>query len=106
MRCRLAADEFDDDGDDEDDEPDDENDPDDVIQAGILGEQGDMAPGSHRQQLSGSCECRNQAGVRWMEYFVYCRDHPGTGELRDRILEAHWSFMDGYAAGMIARGPT
>src|SRR5262245_24626829 len=41
-----------------------------------------------------------------MEYFVYCRDHPGTGELRDRIVEAHWSFMDGYAAGMIARGPT
>lgn len=41
-----------------------------------------------------------------MEYFVYCRDKPGTGALRRQIVEAHWSFMDGYAAGMIARGPT
>ncbi|MFL6143851.1 MAG: YciI family protein [Labedaea sp.] len=41
-----------------------------------------------------------------MEYFVYCRDNPGAAELRERILEAHWTFMDGYADGMIARGPT
>jgi uncharacterized protein len=41
-----------------------------------------------------------------MERFVYCRDHPGTAELRDRIVEAHWSFMDAYADAMIARGPT
>jgi hypothetical protein len=41
-----------------------------------------------------------------VEYFFYCRDNPGVGALREQILEAHWSFMDGYAAGMIARGPT
>jgi uncharacterized protein YciI len=41
-----------------------------------------------------------------MEYFVYCRDRPGSSELRDRTVEAHWSFMDAYADAMIARGPT
>ena len=40
------------------------------------------------------------------EYFFYCRDNPGTGELRMQLLEAHWSFMDDYADEMIARGPT
>jgi uncharacterized protein len=40
------------------------------------------------------------------EYFIYCRDRPGTGELRMQLVEAHWSFMDEYADGMIARGPT
>jgi hypothetical protein len=41
-----------------------------------------------------------------MEYFFYCRDRPGTADLRDEIVEAHWSFMDAYADVMIARGPT
>jgi uncharacterized protein YciI len=41
-----------------------------------------------------------------MEYFFYCRDRQGTGALRDRLTEDHWSFMDGYADAMIARGPT
>ncbi|OPC79221.1 hypothetical protein B4N89_34730 [Embleya scabrispora] len=41
-----------------------------------------------------------------MEYLFYCRDRPGTRPLRDELLEAHWAFMDGYAEGMIARGPT
>jgi uncharacterized protein len=41
-----------------------------------------------------------------MEYFVYCRDRPGTGALRRELTEAHWSFMDSYADRMIARGPT
>jgi uncharacterized protein len=40
------------------------------------------------------------------EYFVYCRDRPGTAELREQLVEAHWSFMDGYAERMTARGPT
>jgi hypothetical protein len=26
--------------------------------------------------------------------------------LRDELLEDHWSYMDRYTAGMIARGPT
>lgn len=39
-------------------------------------------------------------------YFVYCRDKPGTSDLRMALLEEHWTYMDGYADGMIARGPT
>lgn len=41
-----------------------------------------------------------------MEYFCYHRDRSGSGALRDELLEAHWSYMDGYAKEMIARGPT
>jgi uncharacterized protein len=41
-----------------------------------------------------------------VEYFVYCRDRPGTLELREALGEDHWSFMDAYADAMIARGPT
>lgn len=41
-----------------------------------------------------------------MEYVFYCRDKPGVGTLREETTEAHWSFMDHYAAGMVARGPT
>lgn len=41
-----------------------------------------------------------------MEYFCYHRDRPGSLPLRERLLEEHWSYMDGYAARMIARGPT
>jgi uncharacterized protein YciI len=41
-----------------------------------------------------------------MEYFFYCRDKPNVGDLRWKLAEAHWSFMDHYADSMIARGPT
>ncbi|MBO3750965.1 YciI family protein [Streptosporangiaceae bacterium NEAU-GS5] len=41
-----------------------------------------------------------------MEFFCYHRDRVGSLALRDELLEAHWSYMDGYAAEMIARGPT
>ncbi|WP_371552037.1 YciI family protein [Streptomyces sp. NBC_00554] len=41
-----------------------------------------------------------------MEFFCYHRDRPDSGKLRDELLEDHWSYMDGYAAEMIARGPT
>lgn len=41
-----------------------------------------------------------------MEFFVYCRDRAGSSALRAELTEAHWSFMDGYAGAMIARGPT
>jgi uncharacterized protein len=41
-----------------------------------------------------------------VEYFVYCRDRPGSMALREELVEAHWSFMDRYADAMIARGPT
>ncbi|HEV7978615.1 YciI family protein [Amycolatopsis sp.] len=41
-----------------------------------------------------------------MEFFCYHRDRPGSVALRDEMLEEHWSYMDRYAARMIARGPT
>ncbi|CAM5305190.1 YCII-related domain-containing protein OS=Streptomyces tendae OX=1932 GN=GUR47_23390 PE=3 SV=1 [Streptomyces tendae] len=41
-----------------------------------------------------------------MEFFCYHRDRTGSLALREELVEAHWSYMDGYAAEMIARGPT
>lgn len=41
-----------------------------------------------------------------MEFFCYHRDRPGSVGLRFELLEEHWSYMDGYAKEMIARGPT
>jgi len=41
-----------------------------------------------------------------MEFLCYHRDRPGSDTLRDKLLEEHWSYMDRYAAEMIARGPT
>jgi uncharacterized protein len=42
------------------------------------------------------------------DFFVYSRDAAGAAALRDddELLEAHWSYMDGFAESMIARGPT
>jgi uncharacterized protein len=41
-----------------------------------------------------------------MEFFCYHRDRPGSADLRDELVEEHWSYMDRYATQMIARGPT
>jgi uncharacterized protein YciI len=41
-----------------------------------------------------------------MEFFCYHRDRQGSSALREQLLQEHWSYMDRYAAGMIARGPT
>ena len=41
-----------------------------------------------------------------MEFFCFHQDRPGSLHLRHELLEQHWSYMDGYAAAMIARGPT
>ncbi len=41
-----------------------------------------------------------------MEFFCFHRDRPGSGALRHGLLEEHWSYMDGYASAIIARGPT
>jgi uncharacterized protein YciI len=42
-----------------------------------------------------------------MDFFVYSRDAAGTTLRRDKeLLEEHWSYMDGFAESMIARGPT
>ncbi|HEY0813889.1 MAG TPA: YciI family protein [Pseudonocardia sp.] len=41
-----------------------------------------------------------------MEFFCYQRDRRGSLALRDDLAEEHWAYMDRFAAGMIARGPT
>lgn len=41
-----------------------------------------------------------------MEFLCYHQDRAGCLPLRGRLLETHWSYMDGYAREMIARGPT
>jgi uncharacterized protein len=41
-----------------------------------------------------------------MEFFCYHRDRPGSVSLRGELRERHWSYMDGYEAQLIARGPT
>ncbi|WP_018686493.1 YciI family protein [Actinokineospora enzanensis] len=41
-----------------------------------------------------------------MEFFCYHRDRSDSEDLRDTLMEQHWSYMDTYATEMIARGPT
>ncbi|MGP3918639.1 YciI family protein [Nonomuraea sp. 10N515B] len=41
-----------------------------------------------------------------MEFFCYHRDRPDSAALRAELVEEHWSYMDRYAAELIARGPT
>ena len=40
-----------------------------------------------------------------MDFFFYCRDKAASGALREQLREQHWSFMDGFEAAMVARGP-
>lgn len=41
-----------------------------------------------------------------MEFFCYHRDRPGSTQLRNQLVEQHWTYMDQFGATMIARGPT
>jgi uncharacterized protein YciI len=41
-----------------------------------------------------------------MEFLCYHRDRPGSLALRHELGEDHWSYMDRFAAELIARGPT
>jgi uncharacterized protein YciI len=41
-----------------------------------------------------------------VDFLCYHRDRPGSMALREELHELHWSYMDGYAAEMVARGPT
>jgi len=41
-----------------------------------------------------------------MDFLCYHRDRPGSFELRTKLVEDHWAYMDRYATQMIARGPT
>jgi hypothetical protein len=43
-----------------------------------------------------------------MEFLVYSRAAPNAAatEDEDALNEAHWAYMDRFADGMVARGPT
>ena len=41
-----------------------------------------------------------------MEFFCYHRDRAGSTALRSAMVEEHWSYMDRFAAALVARGPT
>ena len=41
-----------------------------------------------------------------MEFLCYHRDRSGSLALRDKLVEDHWAYMDGFEAELIARGPT
>jgi uncharacterized protein len=43
-----------------------------------------------------------------VDFLVYSRDGAGVESLRGDVdlLEEHWSYMDGFAESMVARGPT
>lgn len=46
-------------------------------------------------------------GNAWqMEFFCYHRDRLGSMSLRRQMVEQHWTYMDHFAAAMVARGPT
>jgi uncharacterized protein YciI len=39
-------------------------------------------------------------------FFIHSRAAPGVDDVEAALTEAHWTYMDRFAAGMIARGPT
>ena len=41
-----------------------------------------------------------------IDFFVYSRAAPGADEPDRGLTEEHWSYMDQFSDGMIARGPT
>jgi uncharacterized protein len=41
-----------------------------------------------------------------VDFFCFHRDRPGATALRYQLAKEHWAYMDRFAAGMIARGPT
>jgi uncharacterized protein len=49
---------------------------------------------------------QSDSNSRLMEFFCYHRDRPGSTPLRNQMVEEHWSYMDQFAATMVARGPT
>jgi uncharacterized protein YciI len=39
-------------------------------------------------------------------FFVHGRDRPGVAARLDELSERHWTYLDGFAALLFARGPT
>lgn len=43
--------------------------------------------------------------TRAMEFFCFHRDRAGSGPLRRRMVEQHWTYMDRYDSALALRGP-
>jgi hypothetical protein len=41
-----------------------------------------------------------------MEFFCFHRDREGSADLREDLVEEHWSYMDQFDSQLIVRGPT
>ena len=41
-----------------------------------------------------------------MQFYVHGVDGEGVDERLGQLADAHWSYMDGYADRLVARGPT
>lgn len=63
-------------------------------------------PGRDPSRVHTSCPFEGVVRSERVEFFCYHRDRAGSDPLRDRLAEAHWSYMDGFAERLIARGPT
>jgi uncharacterized protein YciI len=46
------------------------------------------------------------ASLDAIEFLIYSRAAAGDREVDPALTEEHWSYMDGFAEGMVARGPT
>ncbi len=81
------------------------------LRAGAVARGKDSPPGVRQRLLetvscaASGCPSRMLGDARAMDFFCYHRDRPGSMALRERLAEEHWSYMDRYAATMVARGP-
>jgi uncharacterized protein len=68
----------------------------------------DLRSGVIREHLGRRRWLRRRRFPLRVDFFVYSRDTANSANLRDNreLLEEHWSYMDGFAESMIARGPT
>src|SRR5215208_586321 len=60
------------------------------------------------RRATGSDERRLRLTLETIDFFVYSRAAPGAADVDDdaALDEEHWAYMDRFADGMIARGPT
>lgn len=41
-----------------------------------------------------------------MLFFIHGRDRAGVADLLDALSDRHWTYLDGFADRLVARGPT
>jgi uncharacterized protein YciI len=60
------------------------------------------------RRLEGTCVLTTQVSSIFMDFLVYSQSAPTAADSADdpELNERHWSYMDGFADRMTARGPT